>query len=491
MGRDSVKRQQEKALSEVIGFVLILGIITAVFSLYLVYGVPAQGRENEITHMNEVKDQFVAYKIGLDSLWVNHETGTTLSNTFSQGTGGGYTQGSNSIIPILSPVSSSGIIAINQRGTENLTITSQSLILNSTIKNTILINVSQSKLISSVPQHIYLNVTGVSSSDLTKDAIYGAQIKGTDSAGKTWIAQVNLTPRTVHYNETSSFSCTTTKDGTECTPKTYVPKTDYTGTDLTLTVIKSGSVSLQDFVINKNVTPNNYVIDIMDDAYGLNNFIGTSSYPVTLTLSKSQSLLQDITTTGLVVFGYNESRYTNSVTMGSLEYRAKNNYWIPQTYYYQLGGVFLYQPTENGTTAKLPPEITFTYNNDIVTVKVNAILIDQASTGLVGGNSPVQIKTTLENETALPYVTGLSGNTRWITIAVDTPDPVAKTMWQNYFNTTARSAGIPDSYYSTTTQGNTTIIRISGNTSVDYGVNVIAQSSTCSAKVHGIGGAVQ
>jgi hypothetical protein len=289
---------------------------------------------------------------------------------------------------------------------------------------------------------------------------------------------------------TTSISCIRNGNNFVCTPNNTV-QNDYTGTDLTLTVIKSGSVSLQDYIINKNVTAGNYAIDLMDDAYGLGNYIGSSGYPMTLTLTRTQSPLADITTTGLVVFGYNEMTYTNTMTMGSLEYRARNNYWIPQTYYYQLGGVFLYQPTENGTTAKLPPEISFAYGNDIVTVNVNALTLDPASTGLVGGNSPVQIKTMLNNETVLPYFQGLSANSRWVTITIDTPDPVAKTMWQNYFNTTAQTAGIPTSYYSTAVSGNTTSITISGNTSVVYGVNVIAQNSIYSARVHGVGGTVQ
>ena len=86
-----INNPDDVALSEVIGFVLILALITVAFSLYLVYGVPAQGRENEILHMGVVKDQFVEYKIGLDSLFTNNLVGTTMSNTFSLGTGGGYT----------------------------------------------------------------------------------------------------------------------------------------------------------------------------------------------------------------------------------------------------------------------------------------------------------------------------------------------------------------------------------------------------------------
>ena len=95
---------RESGLSEVIGFVLIIGLIVVVASLYLTYGVPAQGRENEIGHMNEVKDQFVGYKLSLDSLFNNNKVGTTVSNSFTLGTAGGYSQGTISFIPIMSPV---------------------------------------------------------------------------------------------------------------------------------------------------------------------------------------------------------------------------------------------------------------------------------------------------------------------------------------------------------------------------------------------------
>ena len=107
----------DNALSEVVGFVLIIAIIIAAFSLYLTYGVPAQGRENEIILMDTVKDQFVDYKIGLDSLSTNNKVGTTVSNSFTLGTEGGYTQGMMSVIPIMSPVKSSGILSVDLRTT--------------------------------------------------------------------------------------------------------------------------------------------------------------------------------------------------------------------------------------------------------------------------------------------------------------------------------------------------------------------------------------
>ncbi|MDD2254922.1 MAG: hypothetical protein PHF71_11450, partial [Methanoculleus sp.] len=123
-------RARDDALSEVVGFVLILGVIVVALSLYQLYGVPAVGRENEILHMSAVKDRFIDYKISLDSLWLNSINGTnslegtTLSTSFDLSTEGGYTQGSGGVIfPVLAPIPSGGTISVN-RFYDNLTINS-------------------------------------------------------------------------------------------------------------------------------------------------------------------------------------------------------------------------------------------------------------------------------------------------------------------------------------------------------------------------------
>jgi len=40
--------QSEQVLSEVIGLMVLLGLITVVLAVYVTYSVPADGRENEI-----------------------------------------------------------------------------------------------------------------------------------------------------------------------------------------------------------------------------------------------------------------------------------------------------------------------------------------------------------------------------------------------------------------------------------------------------------
>ena len=112
---------RDDALSEVVGFVLILGVIVVALSLYQVYGVPAAGRENEIAHMNQVKDRFVDYKISLDSLWVNGRNGVLLSTAFDLGTGAPATGGRAFAFPILTPAGSGGTVSVTEGGA-NLTI---------------------------------------------------------------------------------------------------------------------------------------------------------------------------------------------------------------------------------------------------------------------------------------------------------------------------------------------------------------------------------
>jgi len=119
-------RSREDALSEVIGFILILALIAALASLYLTYVVPAQGREGEIKHMATINDQFLGYKTAIDSLWINDQTNVPISRTFTLGTLTGTTQGSF-VIPIFQPYPSSGSMVVNGRG-ESITISADALV---------------------------------------------------------------------------------------------------------------------------------------------------------------------------------------------------------------------------------------------------------------------------------------------------------------------------------------------------------------------------
>jgi len=112
----------ERGLSEVIGFILILALLVVILSLYNLYVVPAQGREDEIAHMNDIRERFTAYKWSMDALWMNapdHPAvkagtyGVTISTPLILGTTGQISQGGLSFLPVLAPVGSSGAMIID------------------------------------------------------------------------------------------------------------------------------------------------------------------------------------------------------------------------------------------------------------------------------------------------------------------------------------------------------------------------------------------
>lgn len=124
------RKDDVQALSEVIGFILLIGVIVAAMALWMMYVVPVTGREDEIDQMNAVKDRFTDYKISLDSLWVNSpsgaqygQSGVTLSTSFNLGTGGGNTQASGLFLPMLNPIASSAVLSVKNNG-DSMTITS-------------------------------------------------------------------------------------------------------------------------------------------------------------------------------------------------------------------------------------------------------------------------------------------------------------------------------------------------------------------------------
>jgi hypothetical protein len=460
-----------------------------VFSLYLTYGIPAQGRENEILHMNEVKDQFVDYKLSLDSLFNNNKVGTTLSNSFTLGTGGGYTQGMMSFIPVMSPVSSDGVMTINQRTpySETLNITSQSLVQSDAGTTD---RISPQVTLNATPGHVYVNFIGLTSTDLGPSRVFAVQVKETSSP--QWTAVVNLTPRVTYYQ---NYSLNPGIGGTYSL--SLLEKYNYDRSDITITILKNNVTAMQDYIVYRNVTSTNYSVDLMDDAYGLKPITpngATLTYAVTNPNAPGGSTLD---ASANVTYGYKEMTpfMIEPIPLGALEYRAQNNYWIAQDYYYQLGGVFLSQ-VDGNTTYKLPPEITFSYDNNtanskkIVTVNVNALHFDQNSRGIVGGNSPIQVKTQLMNINTLPYANG-TANTKWIRIGVNTSDSQARIMWQNYFRNSATAAGIPN--FTTGYAGTESFIQIDGPDATlgRYDINVIASNATYSTMIQGIGGIVQ
>lgn len=113
-------RNREEALSEVVGFIMLLALVVAALAIYQIYAVPSQGRVEEIDHMNDVKDRFTDYTFLLDSLWINDRKGASLGMVFPMGTRGITAQAG--FLQVMQPVGSSGSLLVDEdKGTFTLT----------------------------------------------------------------------------------------------------------------------------------------------------------------------------------------------------------------------------------------------------------------------------------------------------------------------------------------------------------------------------------
>ncbi len=460
---------RERGLSEIVGFILILAAIVIAVALFATFGIPAQGREGEIAHMNDVRDRFVEFKINIDSLWSNRQCGTAIGTSFTLGTGGGATTGSFSIIPILAPVKTGATLALNQRA-DYITIVQDSLLIVDSAANswneTGLISTYPSTTpitFNTTPKYFFINISSPDSSSLLQRR--GVHIY--PASGSAWEAWVNVTPV---YSYSRRF-LVSNGTGTCCWNQIYSfweeDETRWNRTDVTISTWNQGIQLMQDFIVYKNIAPlpTTYIVDLMKPGYGISDQLGAT--PI-LTAQKSDGV---VNATFLTNYSYWPTQTSQSWPMGSLEYRAQNEYWIPQTYYYQMGGVFLEQ--NEGNTVKVPPAITFSMSNGIPVVKINQILL--SGSGMIQASGPVRVTSSVASITDTPMVAG--NNTRFVNISVWTQSENASQMWLQALTNAADKAGFPTRIYTNKTAGCESFLNITADPAI-YGVRLTLSNVT-------------
>jgi hypothetical protein len=236
-------------------------------------------------------------------------------------------------------------------------------------------------------------------------------------------------------------------------------------TDITVSSRNESIQLLQDFIVYRNITsaPTTYIVDLMDPAYGISAGLGSAQ---AIMAQKSSTGISSMYITN---YSYWPGLITLEQLMGSLEYRAQNEYWIPQTYYYQMGGVFLEQ--NEGNTVKIPPAITLSLTNGTTgfpVVKINQILL--WGSGAIEGSGPVQVTSSVADITETQLAAG--NNTRFVNISVRTQSQNAAQMWLQVFNSTAEKAYFPSSLYTSGTAGNESYINITSTDPAIYGVRL-------------------
>jgi hypothetical protein len=443
------RRARREGISEVIGFLLILAVVIASISIYLLYVMPAMGREAEIAQMSDVKEAFTEYKLNVDTLWTSRQCQSDFGPALAIGSG--EKAGLLSYFPFFSPPRAGAVLALNQRA-ENITITSDSYYAVSSggYNESRAITVTPwSVNVNSTPAHFYINI---STTDLRTSR--GITVNATD-----WDVWVNVTP---NYYYTNRFNISTFTPGSPSNITNFWNWTEYVwnSTDITVTTFSSDSPVASTMPVYRGIsTSRTYTVDLMNPVYGVSTSLAT---PQTISLSLSDNS-GSITGSYDIRYGYVQRVNTTISPLGSIEYRSNNIYYTPQTYYYQLGGVFLEQ--EDGSTSEIPPAISISYMNSSPVVSIGDIQIQSGITSTnVSGSGPITVASAVTDFSATPFSAG--NNTRWVNITIQAASTSAAQMWQKTLTSIADQGGLPVSAYTNGTSGNYAFINITGNPNI-------------------------
>lgn len=385
--------KREQGLSEVIGFLMIIALLGMLFSMYLLYVVPLQGRDSEISHMDQVKEQFSGIIMDINALIVNEKLNYPLQREISLGSGQGGTSGAFSIFPVQSYSDSSGTLTVD---TENPALGEITFTLNGTgVNSTPSKGPDNPDYVKSViidphsiqirPNYFYLNYHVADSSPVNESDIIKI------SSLTNWSAIVRVID---HYDQN------------------YVNIsnwTDFPG-DLTITVKKGENTTIDNLTVVKYVEKNrSYPINLYDWTYGLADVI-KDTYDVTYKVNDQEE--EGPFPIGQVKYPEmveKEIEMNHDFSTGGddeihplsmFSFRSDNKYWINQEYQYQWGALFINQT--DGTALSFLPPVNIKMNDDgIIHVDLTDTIIEthgkENPNVLISGNQVNPVIITLSN----------------------------------------------------------------------------------------------
>jgi hypothetical protein len=437
-------RARREGISEVIGFLMILAAVIFVLSLYLLYLMPAMGREAEIAQMAGVKESFAGYKMNIDTLWTSRQCTTDFGPALTLGSG--ETGGLLGFFPFLAPVKSGAVLALNQRP-ENITISSDSYFLSSTggyteSKAIPTYPSSANVMVNTTPSHLFVNLS-------TTDPLLE---RGILVDGPGWDVWLNITPTYTYTRRTNITTDQATGGlGSVIEWDEYL----WNSTDITVSTYAGSSPVVRNLPVYRNIMGSTvYPVDLMNPAYGIST---SFQDPQSLWFQKSDNVVSG---TYLITYGFTSGVSSITLPLGSIEYRSNNFYYTPQNYYYQLGGVFLEQ--EDGSTVEIPPSISLSMVNTSPVVRIGQILVQGSVTeSQVSGSGPITVTSAVTDIESSALKAG--NNTRWVNVTIQAANQNVSAMWLRTFRELADRGGLPVTAYTNGTSGNYAFINITTN----------------------------
>ena len=319
---------------------MIVSLLGILFSMYLLYVVPIQGRDAEISHMKYITQEFIGLKADIDGLIINDKINLPIARSFELGTLSSVGSGALSIMPMSSYIEASGTLMVNEQN-DFLKVTVNGNFADIGKRLQPLINEIKCDNYENCPQNpIEFNIA---------DRYYEITTKKRESLKNVPIT-INLTDIYSTYpNGTKILNEPFKQIDAIANINSTTPIVSY---DLVL-LISDNSTGTPKVIGERKIVDNfttgyTYTYNVLND----NDLIPSSTSTYYLTHS-SQYIPPDNFTTRTI--NTKVRRYPPRV--GSFQYESKNRYWINQNLLYEMGGLFLSQPSDGGSSIMLVPSI--------------------------------------------------------------------------------------------------------------------------------------
>lgn len=403
-----VGRTKERGLSEVIGFLMIVALLVILFSMYLLYVVPIQGKDAEISHMKYVTQQFIDLKSDIDSLIINERVNVPIARSFELGTLATSGQGALSIVPIQGFLEAAGTLLVNEQ-MDTLTVQGEF----KTISPPLVVNQFVSPPVNAdTPaqwvdgSHLYVNYPGIQSVNNTVNGVIShlnysyttvnnqTNVSITEEKyGKFVIHPVNryaiervLDVDLSAYSDPRIFNKNIISwvNNTSHIPNTtdYVaikPQTDIIFDFYNWTSQPQNDVIEYQRTLQENATNQSHIFDLSK----INEIITTDPNILNFTLSMGDEN------------GMGAPTWTHVIEadqpLGSLQYWSQNRYWLNQELLYEMGGLFLKQ--NEGVSIMLIPSLAVSAvdTSSGPNIKVSLVGVSITDTNDVSGSKTAQV----------------------------------------------------------------------------------------------------
>jgi|GEM_PF-1830163 len=341
-----VKREQ--ALSEVIGFLMIVALLTIVFSMYLLYVVPIQGRDAEISHMKYITQEFIGLKADIDGLIINNKINLPIARSFELGTLSSVGSGALSILPMSSYIEATGTLMVNEQNDFLMVTINGSMVDLANLPPVVLPPISDPIL--EINCYSADKCPWPPINFTISDRFYNITTKKRD-----WYSLNDNNGITNFSIPHIYFNISSDPIGTLPNHSVVLFYTNQTTYDLILETFKNTTTNPRPLISEKNLIenitfPGDYTYNILKD----NDLIPNNSTDY-FYINPDEAISPNL---------YKPNNITTKVgkfppRVGSFQYNSKNRYWVNQNLIYEMGGLFLNQPT-GGSSVMLIPSIALT-----------------------------------------------------------------------------------------------------------------------------------